>query len=254
VHDAVSPRVQLNSSSGGTDVVCAFVGSAPILPVVPGEISAPMLGVALDAYGPDGQSLRNEVGELVITEPLPSMPVCFWDDPDGTRHRQAYFETYPGVWRHGDWITMTDRGSVIVHGRSDSTLNRNGVRLGSADIYEVVETFPEVQEALVIGAEMPDGEYWMPLFLVLAEGTQLDDDLTYRIKEAIRRDASPRHVPQEFIQVAAIPPTRTGKKLEVPVKRVLQGADPETALSLGAVDDPALIERFVRLGAERRRN
>jgi len=254
VHDAVSPLVQLNSTSGGTDVVCAFVGSAPILPVVPGEISAPMLGVALDAYGPDGQSLRNEVGELVITEPLPSMPVCFWDDPDGTRYRQAYFETYSGAWRHGDWITITDRGSVIVHGRSDSTLNRNGVRLGSADIYEVVETFPEVQEALVIGAEMPDGEYWMPLFLVLAEGTQLNDDLAYRIKEAIRRDASPRHVPQEFIQVAAIPHTRTGKKLEVPVKRVLQGADPETALSLGAVDDPALIEQFVRLGAERRRH
>lgn len=252
VRDAVSPRVQLNSTSGGTDTVCAFVGGAPTLPVVSGEISGPMLGVALDAYGPDGRSLRNEVGELVITEPMPSMPLHFWDDPDGSRYRAAYFETYPGVWRHGDWITITDRGSVVVHGRSDSTLNRNGVRLGSADIYEVVEAFPEVAEALVIGAEMPDGEYWMPMFLVMAEGATLDDELIGQLKEALRRDASPRHVPQEFVAVEAIPHTRTGKKLEVPVKRVLQGADPQTALSLGAVDDPALIEQFVRFGAEHR--
>jgi len=252
VRTAVSPDVQLSSTSGGTDVVCAFVGGAPTLPVVAGEISGIALGVAMDAYGPAGESLRNEVGELVVTEPMPSMPVYFWGDPDGTRYHQAYFETYPGVWRHGDWITITDRGSVVVHGRSDSTLNRNGVRLGSADIYEVVEAFPEVAEALVIGAEMPDGQYWMPLFLVMAEESQLDDDLVGRIKEALRRDASPRHVPQEFIEVDAIPHTRTGKKLEVPVKRVLQGADPETALSLGAVDDPTLIEQFVRFGAAHR--
>ncbi|MGZ4587477.1 MAG: acetoacetate--CoA ligase, partial [Mycobacteriaceae bacterium] len=251
VRTAVSPRVQLNSTSGGTDVVCAFVGSAPTLPVFAGEISAAALGVALDAYGPAGESLRGEVGELVVTQPMPSMPVYFWDDPDGARYRQAYFETYPGVWRHGDWITLTDRGSVVVHGRSDSTLNRNGVRLGSADIYEVVEAFPEVRESLVIGAEMPDGEYWMPLFLVLADGVQLDDDLRQRIVAALKRDASPRHVPQEFIQVDAIPHTRTGKKLEVPVKRLLQGVDPETALSVGAVDDPTLLDQFVRLGAER---
>ena len=252
VHDAVSPRVQLNSTSGGTDMVCAFVGSAPNLPVVAGEISGAMLGVALDAYDPAGHSLRGEVGELVITEPMPSMPLHFWDDPDGSRYHQAYFDTYPGVWRHGDWITVTDRGSVVVHGRSDSTLNRNGIRLGSADIYEVVEAFPEVAEALVIGAEMADGEYWMPLFLVMADGATLDDDLIGRIKDALRRDASPRHVPQEFIPVDAIPHTRTGKKLEVPVKRVLQGADPQTALSLGAVDDPTLIDQFVDFGAAHR--
>jgi len=252
VRTAVSPDVQLSSTSGGTDVVCAFVGGAPTLPVVAGEISGIALGVALDAYGPAGESLREQVGELVVTEPMPSMPVYFWDDPDGARYHQAYFETYSGVWRHGDWITITERGSVVVHGRSDSTLNRNGVRLGSADIYEVVEAFPEVAEALVIGAEMPDGEYWMPLFLVMAEGAELDDELIGRIKEALRRDASPRHVPQEFIEVDAIPHTRTGKKLEVPVKRVLQGADPQTALSLGAVDDPTLIEQFVRFGVEHR--
>ncbi|WP_127782453.1 acetoacetate--CoA ligase [Rhodococcus sp. X156] len=252
VHDAVSERVQLVSTSGGTDVACAFVGGAPTVPVHVGEIPAAALGVALDAYGPEGQSLRGEVGELVVTEPMPSMPVFFWDDEDGSRYRAAYFDTYPGVWRHGDWITLTDRGSVVVHGRSDSTLNRNGVRLGSADIYEVVEAFEEVAEALVIGAEMPDGSYWMPMFLVLAEGATLDDDLRARIVAALRRDASPRHVPSELIPVAAIPHTRTGKKLEVPVKRVLQGADPGTALSLGAVDDPSLIDQFVRLGAERR--
>ncbi len=252
VRDAVSPRVQLNSTSGGTDMVCAFVGSAPTLPVVPGEISGPMLGVALDAYDPAGLPLREQVAELVITEPMPSMPLHFWNDPDGSRYHQAYFGTYPGVWRHGDWITFTDRESVVVHGRSDSTLNRNGVRLGSADIYEVVEAFPEVAEALVIGAEMADGEYWMPLFLVMAEGAALDDELIARIKDALRRDASPRHVPQEFIAVDAIPHTRTGKKLEVPIKRVLQGADPQTALSLGAVDDPTLIDQFADFGAAHR--
>lgn len=252
VRDAVGERVQLVSTSGGTDVAVGFVGGAPILPVVEGEISAAALGVALDAYGPHGESLRDEVGELVVTAPMPSMPVCFWDDPDGSRYREAYFETYPGVWRHGDWITLTSRGTVVVHGRSDSTLNRNGVRLGSADIYDVVERFPEVRESLVIGAEMPDGSYWMPLFLVLSDGVVLDDELRGRIVEALRRDASPRHVPEEIVAVDAIPHTRTGKKLEVPVKRVLQGADPAAVLSLGAVDDPALIEVFARMGAERR--
>lgn len=252
VRDAVGERVQLVSTSGGTDVAVGFVGGAPILPVVEGEISAAALGVALDAYGPHGESLRDEVGELVVTEPMPSMPVGFWDDPDGSRYREAYFDTYPGVWRHGDWITLTSRGTVVVHGRSDSTLNRNGVRLGSADIYDVVERFPEVRESLVIGAEMPDGSYWMPLFLVLSDGVVLDDELRGRIVAALRRDASPRHVPEEIVAVDAIPHTRTGKKLEVPVKRVLQGADPAAVLSLGAVDDPALIEVFVRMGAERR--
>ena len=252
VRDHVGQRVQVVSSSGGTDVAVGFVGGAPILPVVEGEISGAALGVALDAYGPHGESLRDEVGELVVTAPMPSMPVCFWDDPDGSRYREAYFETYPGVWRHGDWITLTSRGTVVVHGRSDSTLNRNGVRLGSADIYDVVERFPEVRESLVIGAEMPDGSYWMPLFLVLSDGVVLDDELRGRIVAALRRDASPRHVPEEIVAVDAIPHTRTGKKLEVPVKRVLQGADPAAVLSLGAVDNPALIEVFARMGAERR--
>ncbi|GAA0700354.1 hypothetical protein GCM10010193_63870 [Kitasatospora atroaurantiaca] len=174
------------------------------------------------------------------------------NDPDGTRYQDAYFATYPGVWRHGDWITLTSHGSVIVHGRSDSTLNRNGVRLGSADIHDVVERLPEITEALVIGAEEPDGGYWMPLFVVPAPGVALDDSLRDRIRQAIRTGVSPRHVPDDILQVPAIPHTRTGKKLEVPVKRLLQGAPAEQVVNPAAVDSPALLDHYARLGADRR--
>ncbi|HEV3173611.1 MAG TPA: acetoacetate--CoA ligase [Actinocrinis sp.] len=247
----VGPRVQVVSTSGGTDVVSAFIGGAPTVPVYPGEISVPCLGVALDAFGPGGESVRDEVGELVITAPLPSMPVFFWNDPDGARYRAAYFDTYPGVWRHGDWITITGRGTIVVHGRSDSTLNRNGIRMGSADIYQVVEQFPEVREALVIGAEEPGGGYWMPLFVALADGARLTDELADRIRAAIRTQASPRHVPDEIIAVAGIPHTRTGKKLEVPIKRLLQGAAPGDVLDSQSVDDATLLEVFAQLGKAR---
>ncbi|MEO6884958.1 MAG: acetoacetate--CoA ligase [Jatrophihabitantaceae bacterium] len=245
-------EVQLGSTSGGTDLVGAFVGSAATVPVWPGEISAISLGVALEVWDSAGNPVVGEVGELVVTKPIPSMPLFFWNDPDGERYHDAYFSTFPGVWRHGDWITLTDRGSVIVHGRSDSTLNRNGVRLGSADIYDAIEQLPEIAEALVIGVEEGDGGYWMPLFVVLADGAELDDGLRTRIKEAIRANASPRHVPDEVIAVRAIPHTRTGKKIEVPVKRVLQGASAVQALSLGAVDDPSLIEVFAEIGRQHR--
>jgi acetoacetyl-CoA synthetase len=218
----LGPDVQICSISGGTDVVSAFVGPAPTLPVWPGELSRPCLGVALDAFDPQGEPVRGEVGELVVTRPMPSMPLFFWDDEDGSRYRDAYFDTFPGVWRHGDWITITDHGSVVIHGRSDATLNRHGIRMGSADIYEPVEALPEVREALVIGLEEADGGYWMPLFVVLAEGAALDADLEARIKDAIRTHASPRHVPDAVIQAPGVPHTRTGKKLEVPVKKVLE--------------------------------
>jgi len=247
----VGPRVQVVSTSGGTDVVSAFIGGAPTVPVYPGEISVPCLGVALDSFAPDGTSLRDEVGELVITRPLPSMPVGFWNDPSGERYRAAYFDTFPGVWRHGDWITITGRGTIVVHGRSDSTLNRNGVRMGSADIYQVVEQFPEVREALVIGAEQPGGGYWMPLFVALAEEAQLTDDLVRRICAAIKTQASPRHVPDEIVAVPGIPHTRTGKKLEVPIKRLLQGAAPGDVLDSQSVDDASLLDVFARMGKER---
>ena len=174
VRDAVGPAVQVASSSGGTDVASGFAGSAPTTDVWAGEISAPNLGVALAAWDDAGQPVTGQVGELVVTKPMPSMPLCFWNDPDGARYRDAYFSTFPGVWRHGDWMEVTERGSVIVSGRSDSTLNRNGVRLGSADIYAVVDRLPQLTESLVIGAELGDGGYWLALFVVLAPGAALD--------------------------------------------------------------------------------
>lgn len=237
----VGARVQISSISGGTDVVTAFVGGAPNVPVWAGELSARYLGVALAAFDDNARPVAEQVGELVITAPMPSMPVRFWNDPDGTRYREAYFSTFPGVWRHGDWVSVTERGSVEVHGRSDSTLNRNGIRMGSADIYQAVESLPEVAESMVLGVEEPGGGYWMPLFVVLREGAVLDDRLTDRIRASVREQASPRHVPDEIIEAPGIPHTRTGKKLEVPVKRLLMGADPATTLDLTAVDDPALI-------------
>jgi acetoacetyl-CoA synthetase len=239
--------VQVASISGGTDVVSAFIGGVRTVPVWPGELSAPFLGCALDAWDESGNPVRGEVGELVITKPLPSMPVGFWSDPDGTRYRAAYFEMFPGVWRHGDWITITDHDSVIVHGRSDSTLNRHGIRMGSADIYQAVESMSEVVEALVIGAEQPDGDYWMPLFVVLADGLELTDQLRDRICETIRTDVSPRHVPDEIIVAPGIPHTRTGKKLEVPIKKLLQGGDPARVVEKSAVDDPALLDWYAAL-------
>lgn len=244
-------HVQVNSISGGTDVVSAFFGGAPTVPVWPGELSAPYLGVAVDAFDVAGNPVRDEVGELVVTAPIPSMPVRFWNDPDGKRYHDAYFDTYPGVWRHGDWITVTERGSIVVHGRSDSTLNRHGIRMGSADIYQVVEQLPEIAEALVIGAELPDGGYWMPLFVVLAPGAELTDELRTRIARVIRTEVSPRHVPDEIRAAPGIPHTRTGKKLEVPIKKLFQGADPARVVERSAVDDPALLDWYAGINPPR---
>ncbi|MGW0177061.1 acetoacetate--CoA ligase [Rhodococcus sp. NPDC003322] len=240
----VGSQVPVFSISGGTDVVTAFAGGARTVPVWPGELSVPYLGVALDAFDSDGRSVRGEVGELVVTRPMPSMPVFFWNDPEGRRYRDSYFAVYPGVWRHGDWVTITDHGSVVVHGRSDSTLNRNGIRMGSADIYQVIEELPEVAEALVLGVEQADGGYWMPLFVVLADGVDLDDALEERIRSALREQVSPRHVPDDIIVAPGVPHTRTGKKLEVPIKRLLQGADADRIVDRNAVDAPDLIDWY----------
>ncbi len=247
VAEAVGEAVPLVSSSGGTDVVGAFVGGAPPLPVVPGEIPGPILGVAVETFGPDGRAVRDQVGELVVTSPMPNMPVAFWDDPDGARYEAAYFEMFPGVWRQGDWATHTSRGSFVVHGRSDSTLNRHGVRIGSSDLYQIVEGGDGVAEALVVGVERPDGSYRMPMFLVPRDGQVVDDATIERLRHRLRTEGSPRHVPDEFHVVDAIPHTKTGKKLEVPIKRILQGAAVTEVLSDGAVDRPDLISTYVAL-------
>lgn len=237
-------RVQVMSITGGTDVVSAFIGSVRTVPVWPGELSVPCLGVAVDAFDAAGRPVRGEVGELVVTAPMPSMPVRFWNDSDGTRLREAYFSVYPGVWRHGDWISITERGSALMHGRSDATLNRHGVRIGTADIYQVVEALPEIVEALALGVERPDGEYWMPLFVVLADGVTLDEALRERIRGELRARVSPRHVPDEILAAPGVPHTRTGKKLEVPIKRILQGADTAATVERTAIDVPELLEWY----------
>ncbi|SFK41351.1 acetoacetate--CoA ligase [Geodermatophilus ruber] len=251
VYDAVKPDVFLGSLSGGTDVATGFIGSSLLLPVTAGELQRPMLGVAAASWDERGEPVVGELGELVVTAPMPSMPLHFWNDPQGQRYREAYFEPWPGVWRHGDWMEVTERGTCIITGRSDSTLNRGGVRMGTADIYAAVESIPELVDCVVLGVEQRDGSYWMPLFVQLAPGEELTDELRTAITDAIRRQASPRHVPDEILVVPAVPRTRTGKRLEVPLKRLFQGVDPATALNVGAVDDPAAVEHYVALAHAR---
>ncbi len=251
VYDAVRSDVFLGSLSGGTDVATGFIGSSLLLPVTAGELQRPMLGVAAASWNEHGQPVVGELGELVITKPMPSMPLYFWNDPDGSRYREAYFEPWPSVWRHGDWLEITEGGTCLITGRSDSTLNRGGVRMGTADIYAAVESIPAVRDCVVLGVEQPDGGYWMPLFVQLAPGQELTDELTAEITAAIRTTASPRHVPEEIIAVPGVPHTRTGKRLEVPLKRLFQGIDPAKAVNLGTVDDPGAIEHFIALARQR---
>ncbi|GLV77696.1 acetoacetate--CoA ligase [Streptomyces hygroscopicus] len=251
IHDEVAEDMWIASVSGGTDVCSCFAGAVPTLPVYVGELQAPGLGTDLQAWDPRGEPVIDEVGELIVARPMPSMPVRFWNDPDGSRYRDSYFEMFPGAWRHGDWITLTARGTVVIHGRSDSTLNRQGVRMGSADIYEAVERLPEIRESLVIGVEQPDGGYWMPLFVHLAPGATLDEELLGRIKTTIRTQLSPRHVPDEVIEVPGVPHTLTGKRIEVPVKRLLQGTSLDKAVNPGSVDDVELLRYYERLARDK---
>lgn len=252
VYDAVDSSAQLVSSTGGTDVATGFLGATPMHPVWAGELSGPMLGVAVASWDEAGRPVTGRDGELVVTAPMPSMPLCFWDDPDGSRYREAYFSTYPGVWRHGDWVEITERGSAVVSGRSDSTLNRGGVRMGTADVYAAVEQLPEVVDCMMIGVEQDDGSYWMPLFVQLADGAELDDALRRTIREAIADNASRRHVPDEILAVPGVPRTRTGKRIEVPVKRLFQGVPVERAASAGSLVDPAVIEHYAAIARARR--
>ena len=236
----------LLNGSGGTDVCTAIVGGTRIQPVYEGEISGPCLGVAAKAFDPDGNEIVDQLGELVITEPMPSMPLGFWNDPDGSKYRNAYFEHYPGVWRHGDWIRFTPQGTCQVTGRSDATLNRGGVRLGTGEFYGVLDDIPEIADSIVVHLEdETGGPGQLLLFVVLADQAALDDELRSTIGQSLRRELSPRHVPDAITAVPAIPRTLTGKKLEAPVKRVLAGAAPEEVASLDALLDPAAFEAFV---------
>jgi acetoacetyl-CoA synthetase len=246
IYEQLDPDTWLFSTSGGTDVCTAFIGGCPLLPVRRGELQCRALGAKVEAFDEEGKPVIGRLGELVITEPMPSMPIYFWNDPDGERYRESYFSVYPGVWRHGDWVEITQRGSATLHGRSDATINRGGVRMGSSEIYRAVLAVPDVQDALVV-----DVEGWMPLFVTLREGASLDDELIAQIKRRVREDCSPRHVPNEVFAVDAIPRTRTGKVLEVPVKRILMGAPVERAASRDALADPGALDPFVALAARR---
>ncbi|HEY7890382.1 MAG TPA: acetoacetate--CoA ligase [Steroidobacteraceae bacterium] len=238
------------NGSGGTDCCTGFVGGVPTLPVHAGEIQAPSLGVAVHAFNERGESVIDEVGELVITEPLPSMPVALWNDPDGRRYRESYFEEFPGIWRHGDFFRINARGACFVLGRSDATLNRFGVRIGTAEIYRTLAALPAVEDSLIVNLDLPDGGFFMPLFVKLAPGASLDtaaDD----IRDTLRREYTARHVPDEIIAVPAIPMTLTGKKMEVPVRRILLGLAPEKVANVSAMADPRALEFFVAYAATR---
>jgi acetoacetyl-CoA synthetase len=250
VYDEVGAEVMLSSLSGGTDVCTAFVGGAPDLPVRAGVIPARLLGCAVEAFDANGNAVIDEVGELVITAPMPSMPVGFWNDADGSRLREAYYETYPGVWRHGDWVRFAADGSCVIYGRSDSTLNRGGVRMGTSEFYRVVEELPEVEDSLVIDTSAAGVEGRLLLFVVLSDDARLDE-VTAELRRRIRSQLSPRHVPDEVVAIEVVPRTLNGKKCEVPVKRVLAGVPLDEAVSQGALKDPASMDPFVALADAR---
>ncbi len=256
VYEHVGRKQWLFSTSGGTDVCTAFVGGCPLLGVYEGELQCRVLGCAVEAWDEHGHSLIDEVGELVLTQPLPSMPLYFWgeDPPDrdghgGERYRESYFSVYPGIWRHGDWIRITSRGGAVIYGRSDSTINRQGVRMGTSEIYRAAGAVEEVLDALVVDVPRRegDGELWMVLFVVLGDGAVLDDELRAKIARRIREDCSPRHVPNEILQVEEVPRTLSGKVLEVPVKKILMGTPPHEAASADSLANPRSLDYFVEL-------
>ncbi len=245
VYDKLGADTWLFSTSGGTDVCTAFVGGVPTLPVYEGELQARALGAKVEAFDEHGSSVVDEVGELVLTEPLPSMPVGFWDDPDGSRYRESYFSVYPGVWRHGDWIRITSRGTAVISGRSDATINRGGVRIGTSELYRALLALDEVVDALAVDVSTGELDSRLLLFVVTSDGGRLDEPLEAEIRRQIREQCSPRHVPDEIREVPAIPRTRSGKILEVPIKRILEGAPLETAVSLDALANPEALQYFL---------
>ena len=249
VYEQLGADTWLFSTSGGTDLCTAFVGGVPLLPVYRGELQARALGAAVESWDADGKALTDEVGELVVTQPMPSMPVRFWGDPDGSRYRESYFEMFPGVWRHGDWIEITSRGTAIIYGRSDSTINRGGIRMGTSEIYRAVLDLDQIVDALVVDVPRPGTDGWMPLFVVLREGAALDEELTREIARRVRAQCSPRHVPDEVFAIDAVPRTLSGKVLEVPVKRILMGTPAEQAASRDSLANPAALDYFTEMAA-----
>jgi acetoacetyl-CoA synthetase len=247
IYEHLGSDTWLFSTSGGTDLCTAFVGGVPTLPVYRGELQARCLGAKVESWGPEGHPHIDEVGELVITEPMPSMPLYLWNDPDGERYRESYFEMYPGIWRHGDWIEITGRGTAIIHGRSDSTINRGGIRIGTAEIYRAVLESDDILDALVVDIPKEGTDGVTRLFVVLRDGAELNDDLRKTLARSIRERCSPRHVPDDVTQVAAVPRTLSGKVVEVPVKRILMGADPTKVVSRDSLANPEALDYFVEL-------
>jgi acetoacetyl-CoA synthetase len=247
VYEHIGRETWLFSTSGGTDLCTAFVGGVPTLPVYRGELQGCALGASVEAWDPEGRSLIDEVGELVITKPMPSMPLYFWGDEDGSRLRDSYFSMYPGIWRHGDWIEITSRGTAVIYGRSDSTINRGGVRMGTSEIYSAVLSVTEVVDALVVDVPRKGTDGWMPLFVVMREGDSLNDEIVAQIKRRIREDCSPRHVPDEIRQIDQVPRTLSGKVLEVPVKRILTGTPVGEAASRESLANPEALDYFEKL-------
>ncbi|MCB0661824.1 MAG: acetoacetate--CoA ligase [Saprospiraceae bacterium] len=245
VYENIKEDIWLCSMAGGTDVCTAWVGGNPLLPVYEGEIQCRCLGAALYAFNDAGKPVTNEVGEMVITKPLPSMPIYFWNDPDNKRYKSSYFEMYPGIWRHGDWVSISDYGSLIIFGRSDATLNRQGVRIGTAEIYRSVDKISEIKDSLIVNLEFEDGSDYMPLFVVMQEGETLTNDLIKKIAKTLRSDYSPRHVPDEVVPVADIPYTISGKKMEAPVKKILMGSDPEKAATRDSMKNPDSMDFYI---------
>ncbi|GAB4028168.1 acetoacetate--CoA ligase [Spirosoma gilvum] len=244
IYASVKPNVWLISLSGGTDVCSAFVGGNPLLPVYEGEIQCRMLGANIEAFDEHAKPVRGSLGEMVILEPMPSMPIYFWNDPNNDRYRKSYFADYPGIWRHGDFIQITSHNGVVIHGRSDATLNRDGVRIGTSEIYSAVESLPEIADSLVVGLEQPGGRYFMPLFVVLREGYSLNEGLINRIKQTLRTQFSPRHVPDRVYAIREVPYTISGKKLETPIKKILSGMDVSLATSKDTLRNPEALEQF----------
>jgi acetoacetyl-CoA synthetase len=242
----VKQDVWVATGSGGTDVCTGFVGGVPTEPVYAGEIQARHLGVAAHAFNERGESVVDEVGELVITAPMPSMPVGLWGDTDGARYRESYFAQFPGTWRQGDFFRINSRGGCFVLGRSDATLNRHGVRIGTAEVYRVLASIDEVQDALIVNLDLAVGRFFMPLFVKLADELVLDGRIEQRIRDRLRAEYTPRHVPDRIIQVPEIPVTLTGKKMEIPVRKILRGVPADDAANRNAMANPGSLDFFVR--------